>query len=92
MIAARKLLLNTDLKDNKSEITNTKTKNKLNFMIDSYKKIKSKADETKWELNDSKNALINEHALEKEIIRETLKFMCLWIFEFESIFDDHSNV
>lgn len=47
MIAARKLLLNTDLKDNKSEITNTKTKNKLNFMIDSYKKIKSKADETK---------------------------------------------
>jgi hypothetical protein len=90
-IATRKILKDTKLIKIKSKTTDLKIKNKVIVMIDNYKKIKIKTNQTRWELNES-NPLINEYASEKNIIRETLKSMCSCFFEFETVFDDHSNV
>jgi hypothetical protein len=46
-ITARKILTNTKLTETKSKAIDTKIKNKIADMIDSYKKIKIKTDQTR---------------------------------------------
>lgn len=91
LLVVKKLLSNIKMKDIKSKITTEKIKNKLIFMMNSYKKTKTKIDQIEWRLNDS-TILIDDQKSKKKTIAIAIKKMCSWFHQFDFIFDTHFTI
>jgi hypothetical protein len=91
MKACRKLLLKIELDTQRLDISKKKTRNKINQMIKTFKKVRNLAQKIEWEVNISKHDVIVEN-IREITIREVLIKKCSFYYEFEKIMRDISII
>jgi hypothetical protein len=91
MKACRNLLWEIELNTQRSDISKKKTRDKINQMIKTFKKVRNLAQKIEWEVNTSKHNVIVENIREITIKKVLIK-KCSFYYEFEKIMRDISII